>query len=243
MTRGALRPPSTPGMSNRVKHMRTLLSFLKSTVIGGLLVLAPLAILGVIVVKVVDVGRSAVEPVIDLLPVKSVAGVSLTLLLVVAGLLLLCFLAGLLAQAALTRQLIQRVETAILSNVPGYALMKNVGENLVGVEGREGRKTVLLRFEDTSQLGFLMERLADGRLVVFVPGVPNAMAGALHIATAERVEVLDLSIAAALEALGRLGVGLGKAMSDGGAGRPVRLPNANAPGAIGRTSPGPDPQN
>src|SRR5262245_53719707 len=106
--------------------MRSLFSFLKSTLIGGLLVLAPLAILGVIVAKAVEIGRAAVEPAIDLLPVKSVAGVSLTLLLALAALLLLCFLAGLLAQMALSRRLIQGVERAILSLVPGYALMKNV---------------------------------------------------------------------------------------------------------------------
>jgi uncharacterized membrane protein len=53
-----------------------------------------------------------------------------------------------------------------------------------------------------------METLPDGRHVVFVPGVPRALVGTLHIVAADRVEVMALSVAAALDALGRLGVGV-----------------------------------
>jgi hypothetical protein len=53
-----------------------------------------------------------------------------------------------------------------------------------------------------------METLDDGRHVVFVPGVPRALVGTLHIVAADRVQILAMSVSAALDALGRLGVGL-----------------------------------
>jgi hypothetical protein len=53
-----------------------------------------------------------------------------------------------------------------------------------------------------------METLSDGRHVVFIPGVPRALVGTLHILAADRVQVLAISLSAALDALGRLGVGL-----------------------------------
>ena len=100
---------------------------------------------------------------------KSIGGVSLALAAAVLASLLVCFLAGLLAEAALTRRLIESVESLILSKMPGYSLMKTVGENLVGVEGSDRRKTVLVHLHDSAQLGFVMDELPDGRLVVFVP--------------------------------------------------------------------------
>jgi uncharacterized membrane protein len=58
-----------------------------------------------------------------------------------------------------------------------------------------------------------METLGDGRHVVFVPGVPKALVGTLHIIAAERIQVLTMSVSAALDVLSRLGVGLAETWS------------------------------
>ena len=76
--------------------------------------------------------------------------------------------------------------------------------NLVGIENKNPVKTVVVQFEASFQLGFLMETLADGRHVIFVPGVPKALVGTLHIVAADRVQLLNLSIPSALDVLGRL---------------------------------------
>ena len=182
--------------------------FLKSTILGGLLVLLPLGLLVAIAVKGIEIARDAIEPVFKMLPFKTVGGVSLAVLAAILVLLLACFLAGLLAQSALTRRLLGRVEHLILSRIPGYALMKSMGENLVGVEGKEGRTTLLVKLDDCWQIGFPMDTLPDGRRVVFLPDVPNAMTGSLHIFAPDRVEELALPISTALSTLGRLGIGL-----------------------------------
>jgi hypothetical protein len=49
--------------------------------------------------------------------------------------------------------------------------------------------------------------------VVFVPGVPKALVWTLHFIAAERVEVLTMSVAVALDVLSRLGVGLAETWS------------------------------
>jgi uncharacterized membrane protein len=190
--------------------MQGIYRFLKSTLLGGLVVLLPLVVLGAILVWAGRVALEVILPVFEWLPDKSVGGASLTVLAAILGLVLCCFFAGLLAETAILRRLSERAERLALI-VPGYALMKNVGANLVGIEGKHPAKTVLVRFEGSCQLGFLMETLTDGRHVVFVPGVPRALVGTLHIVTADRVHVLAMSISAALDALARLGVGLREA--------------------------------
>lgn len=182
--------------------------FLKSTFIGGLLVLVPLGLLAFIVLKSIEVAHAAIEPVFTMLPFKSVGGVSLAVLAAVLVLLLACFLAGLLAQVALTRRLMDSIEQLILARIPGYALMKSVGENLVGMEGKAGRTTLLVTRDVSWQVGFLMDTLPDGRKVVFLPDVPNVMTGSLHIFASDQVEELSMPIATALGILGQLGVGL-----------------------------------
>jgi uncharacterized membrane protein len=179
--------------------------FLKSTIIGGLGVLVPLVVLGALLVWAVRIAHQIILPVFEWLPDKSVGGVSLAALAAVLGLVGGCFLVGLLAETALIRLLGERAERLALS-VPGYALMKNVAASMVGIEMQHAAKTVLVRFETSWQLGFLMETLADDRHVVFVPGVPRALVGTLHIVTADRVQILSMSVSAALDALGRLGV-------------------------------------
>ena len=190
--------------------MRGVYQFLKSTMIGGLGILVPVVALLAVVVWAVDLALKVVMPMFEWLPDKSVGGVSLTVLAALGSIVLGCFLAGLVAETAIVRGLGDRAERLALS-VPGYALMKNVGASFIGIEGKHAVKTVLVRLPSSWQLGFLMETLADGRHVVFLPGVPRALVGTLHIFAADRVELLSLSVPAALDALGRLGVGLQEA--------------------------------
>jgi uncharacterized membrane protein len=189
--------------------MRGVYRFLKSTMIGGLVVLLPVVVLVAIVGWAVDLTVKVVTPVFAWLPDKSFGGVSLVMLIAFLTVIVGCFLAGIVAETALVRGLGRRAERLALL-VPGYALMRSVGANLIGVEGKSPVRTALVRFEASWQIGFLMETLADGRHVVFVPGVPKALVGTLHVLTADRVQVLAMSVSAALDALGRLGVGLGE---------------------------------
>lgn len=187
--------------------MRAVYQFLKSTILGGLVVLLPLVAVIALVAWAVGMVVKAVMPLLQRFPDTSIGGVSLALLSVIVGIVVCCFFAGLLAETALVRGLGRYAERFAMS-IPGYALMKDVGANLVGIEGKNPIKTVVVRFESSFQLGFLMETLADGRRVIFVPGVPSALVGTMHIVPNERVQLLDMSVASALDVLGRLGVGL-----------------------------------
>lgn len=187
-----------------MKAIQGIYHFLRSTILGGLVILVPLIVLASIVVWAVNTAYRSIKPLLEYFPDRTIGGVSLTLLGVIFASLLLCFLAGLCAETALVAGLAKRAERLALS-VPGYALMKNVGADYVGLKNQKPAKTVLVRFGASSQLGFLMDTLPDGRHVVFVPGVPRALVGALHFLAPDRVELVGISIPSALDILGRLG--------------------------------------
>src|ERR1700722_9132372 len=165
--------------------MRSVYRFLKSTIVGGLVVLVPVTVLGAVIAWVIPMFLKIVVPVFDWLPDKSAGGVSLAVVVALISAVGGCFVVGLIAETALVRRLGTGADKLALF-VPGYALMKHVGADVVGIERKNPVKTVLARFEASWQVGFLMESFADGRQLVFVPGVPRALIGTLHILEANR---------------------------------------------------------
>jgi uncharacterized membrane protein len=192
---------------------RRLLQFVKATVVGGVFVLAPIVLLVYVIGKAVTVAYDAFHPLGKWLPVESVGGVSLALLAAITALIAVCFFAGLVAKTAIAKWLVRTIESAVLHNLPGYTLMKSMGANLAGAESEERLPAVLVRFDDQSQVGFLMEELADGRAIVFIPSVPSPWSGSLHVIDPDRVTRLPAPIAEVIDRLRRLGVGLGPALT------------------------------
>jgi len=95
----------------------------------------------------------------------------------------------------------------VLSHIPGYEFLKRMGESTLGIEKEGAYPVVLARFDDASQIGFRIEVLENGLVVVFVPSVPNVNAGDMYLMTPDRVSPVEAPPARALKCLKRLGVG------------------------------------
>jgi uncharacterized membrane protein len=193
-----------------MQFARKCLAFVRSTVIGGVFVLAPLVLLVYLIGHALAIVYANAKPLMAWLPDKSVGGFSLLMLAAIVVLIGICFLAGLVAHTALARWLVRTIETAILVNLPGYTLMKSMGEGMVGIDRANQRNGVLVHFGDRAQVGFSMDETPDGRLIVFIPSVPSPWSGTLHILAPDRVERLTMPIAEVIDKLQRLGMGLGK---------------------------------
>lgn len=190
--------------------MRRLLHLLRTTILGGALFLAPVVILVIILGKAFQLTRAATEPVARWLPFESLIGLEAPRIL--AGLVLagVCFGAGLLARTHQAKRLVGWLETALLSNLPGYSFMKTVGEEIAGNAPAAGHESVLVRFDDAWQLGFLVEHLDTGHVVVFVPGAPRPWDGDVFIVEESRVTLLSASSSVAVRCLQHLGKGSGR---------------------------------
>ncbi len=187
--------------------MKRILRFLRTTLVGGLLFLVPIIVLVIVLGKALALAHKFVGPLAAHIPVESVIGLRTPMLLAIGVIVLFCFLAGFFARTALAQKIVNRLETAVLSNVPGYEFLKGVGESLLGVEKRTGYQPVLVRIEDAWQIAFLVERLESGHVAVFVPGAPNAQSGSVYFMTQDRIKEVDIPVAGALKCLRRLGAG------------------------------------
>jgi len=200
--------------------MKPILKFIRTSLVGGILFLLPIVVVAIIVGKALAIAGKIVGPLAAHLPEDSVFGLDMPRLMAIGLLVLFCFLAGVFARTKLAQKGVIWLETTVLSNLPGYEFFKNLSGNLLGHETKQTFPTVLARIEDAWQLGFLIERLEDGQVAVFVPGTPSPQSGSLYFMTEDRIRLLDIPSSAATKCLKRYGLGanalLGNLLSTAG---------------------------
>jgi uncharacterized membrane protein len=132
-----------------------------------------------------------------------------------AILLLFCFVFGLASKTSLARRLVRTLEANFLDKIPAYELLKAKTQSTLAPEDVEGLRPAITRFDDSWQLVFEIERLADGKVVVFLPGSPDPWSGSVCVVTDDRVTPLDITIKSATGLMKRLGRGVTSALHDG----------------------------
>jgi uncharacterized membrane protein len=165
--------------------------FIKTTVIGGVLFLVPVAFLLFLLGKAFNFMMVIATPMAKWIPIDTIGGIALANLIALLALVLVCFVAGLAARTALAGGVIRQLEEKVLVKFPGYALVKGIK---TGVEKSEDgqMKPVVVDLGFCQRTGFRTQQLADGRCVVYLPGSPNTWSGITLIAAADQVEYLDV---------------------------------------------------
>jgi uncharacterized membrane protein len=165
---------------------------MKTTILGGVLFLVPLAFIAIVLGKAFEVSMLLATPLDGLIPLKSVAGIALANIIAVILILAICFAAGLAANSKVFSKRVGRVDDILIDMMPGYAVAKGVVGGVAKKDGTaSGLNPVLVRFDDYNQIAFEIER-KDDRCVVFLPGSPSAWSGASVIVDTTRVTPLDL---------------------------------------------------
>jgi uncharacterized membrane protein len=180
---------------------------LTTTLIGGLVFLLPLIVVLYVLGQGLALTARAVQPVLALLPDASAGGVTLASVAALALLLALCFGAGLLARAAAGRAFSARFEARLQTLYPRYSVIKAMSQGLHGGLGQKVMKPVLVGFDDHQLIAYDIERLDDGRVVLYVPGAPDAWSGSVLIVPPDRVQPLDIDGAELPKAMRGLGLG------------------------------------
>jgi uncharacterized membrane protein len=189
-----------------------MLKLIRTTIIGGIIFLIPIAILVAVIGQGLKIAGVVAKPVANAFPVDMIGGAAVAHALAIALLLLTCFMAGLLARLALARKAVGALEANVLSRVPAYALLKTKTQSMLSADDIEGMSVAVVRFDDLWQIGFEIERIEGDMVAVFLPGAPDPWSGSVCIAEANRVTRLDLPVAALANMMRRLGRGANEAL-------------------------------
>ena len=198
--------------------MRAILHFVRITILGGVLFLTPIVVLGVILNKAYKAVGQVTQPVIDRIPTEVASRAAASAILASLVLAFVCFFAGLFARTLWAQQLVNGLESSVLSKVPGYEYLKQAGASVLGAGEMEDHPVVLAQLGGAWRIGVQTDVVGGGLVAVFVPNSPNPSSGGVFLVAADRVRPAGVSLAAAMGALRRCGTGTGalwSATSDG----------------------------
>jgi uncharacterized membrane protein len=186
--------------------MRRVVGFVKTTLIGGVLIILPTYLAVLLLAKAVGGLLALIGPVAAQIP----AGVELRQIAAILLLTVICFAAGLIVRTAPGRRAKNAFERAVLTKLPGYTLLRGLTGRLTGRAEEAAFAPALVEIEDALVPALIVERLENGHCTVLVPSVPTPMAGALYILPPERVHPVDVPFAKALAVFSKWGTGAGE---------------------------------
>ena len=181
---------------------------LRELAVDGALLALPLGAAAYLLYKVIGLLMKLLAPVANLLPQSHWLGVGLLELAAVALLVLALIALGAVARSALGRRIAEMIENVVLSQIPGYLMVKSVAAGFSSTGRDTGLRPALVSFDDNTVLGFIVETSDADRLTVFVPDAPSATSGTVMLVSRERVQTLDVSTAGAMRAMKQCGLGL-----------------------------------
>lgn len=191
--------------------MKKLLEFIKTTALGGLVVIVPLGIVFLALAEVYGMLESVTAGPAEFLPFGPLANAIIVLLAQIALIVLACFLVGLMLRTQLGDRLKASIEQRLENLVPMYGLLRNLTQRLVGIDGVELAVAELDLYGSHSRvLGFIVEELPDDRYSVFVPISPLVTVGNLYVLPAARVRQLDAAMTDAIDYFSQWGIKGGK---------------------------------
>lgn len=183
--------------------MNQFRKFLVSTVVSGLIVVAPIYFALLLLLRATQSLETLVRPLAQLLPDWFPAAHVLSFLAV----LVICFAVGLVLRTPVGRAARAQFEKSVLDKIPGYDLLRGLVQQLAGTSRENVWKPALAEIEDALVPAFIIEEHDDGRFTVFVPSVPTPFAGAVYILAPGRVHPVDISFTQAIQCVARWGSG------------------------------------
>ena len=186
--------------------MQRAINFLKTTLLGGVIVVLPAWLAVLLVLKALTHLEIFVKPVSSHLP-QGAAHPRAIAILVLVG---LCFLVGAAIQTAIGRKAERAAERGVLEKIPGYTVLRSLASRLSDHAETASFQPTLVEMEEALVPAFIVEQHSGNRCTVFIPSVPTPMAGAVYIIDNSRVHPLDLPAVSVMQCISRWGGGSDK---------------------------------
>lgn len=176
--------------------MKKIKEFCKSALIGGLLVVLPMAISLFILTWVFGMVRAVIGPVTTIVMENSPLQGIVVDVLVISLIIVSCFAVGVLVRTRLGKWIYSILEAKVLLKAPGYSLIKETVVQLLGNKKSPFSSVALAQIycNDTMVSAFITDEHEDGSYTVFVPTGPNPTSGNIYHLPSQYVHPVDVKI-------------------------------------------------
>lgn len=197
--------------------MSKVKEFLKTSLLGGVVVILPVAILVSVTMWIFRLVTGMIAPLTRLLIKDSQLNGFAADVIVIILILAACFFVGVLVRTRLGGFLYRVLETRILKLAPGYSMIKETVLQLFGSRENSPFSSVALARlfgNDTRVTAFITDKHADGSYTLFVPTGPNPTSGLIYHVDGRYVEPVDVPVQDAMRTIISCGAGSAKLLRD-----------------------------
>ncbi|MEN8155239.1 MAG: DUF502 domain-containing protein [Acidobacteriota bacterium] len=189
--------------------MKKLSNFIKTTLLGGLLIILPIVLTFFFVRWIFNFVFGLIEPMTRIIVVhadtRNIIGHSAAIIIIIT----VCFVIGLIVKTRLGKFLFGQFEKYILKIAPGYSIFRETLKQLFGQEKKPFSSVVLGKVfgNDTLMTGFIADEMKDGRYTIYFPSALNPTTGLLCHLKKEDVIKVDIPVETAMRTIISCGAG------------------------------------
>lgn len=183
--------------------MKQIVEFIKTTMLGGVLIIVPAAAIVFLLVKVARGLKGALGPVAAKLP----ESIQFPYMTEIITLIAVCFITGLVIRTRPGRWIGGLIERYLFDRVPGYALARGLAGRSATGTMTDGMVPALAEMEEGLVPALIIERHDDGYVTVFVPSPPVPTVGQAYIFESKRVHPVEVSLPKFIACITKWGVG------------------------------------
>ncbi len=197
--------------------MDRLKSFLKTSLLGGVVVILPVAILVSVTLWVFRLVTGLIEPLTRILIKDSQVNEFAADFIVIVLILAACFSVGVLVRTRLGSYLYRLIENRILKLAPGYSMIKETVFQIFGSKKDSPFSSVALAQifgNETLVTAFITDTHEDGSYTLFVPTGPNPTSGLIYHLEGRYVHPVNIPVQDAMRSIISCGAGSAKLMQE-----------------------------
>lgn len=189
--------------------MEKIKSFLKTTFLGGFLIVLPIIVLILVLNMFYQFIATNVRPISKLLIEATRLNEFVAAITAVIFILLVFFLVGLAVRTRFGKFTFNLFETGVLSKIPGYKLIRETIAQIFGNQKSLFTSVALVNLfgNETLVTAFITDEHPDGSYTVFVPSGPAPTAGFIYHLKQEYVHKIDYPLDLAMKTILSLGAG------------------------------------
>lgn len=191
--------------------MKKIFTSLRDRFVAGLIFLLPLLILFVLLTKVFQIVTGLSTKIASLFGLKSIVGISGSTIVTSIGIVLVCIICGYLVKISTFSFMNRWLDKKLENRIPGYKTYRDMA--LGKIENKDEVLPYLnaawVRINDMEQPAFVMEYLADGNFIVFVPIAGNSKQGNVYLIPQQKIRIVaDANLKAFLKSIDARGLGI-----------------------------------
>ena len=189
--------------------MDKIKSFIKTSLLGGTLVVLPIVILILVFKWLYEFIADKIKPLTFVLSETAKLQEFVASILAIALIILTFFLVGVAVKTRFGRFAFAYIEQIFLTKLPLYTIIKETTLQLVGSEKTLFKHVAFVKLfgNETQVTAFITEEHENGSYTVFVPSGPAPTAGFIYHLSRDKVQIINYPVDKAMKTIISLGVG------------------------------------